>query len=227
MGEFFCLRSKDGHICDAYRAIPTKPVRAGLLIIQEIFGVNDHIQSVCDYYAEKGYLVVAPSLFDRIERKVKLAYTSEGVEVGRDFKEKIGWDSPLLDIDSGLSVLREELFEGFKIGVVGFCFGGTLAWLASCRLGVDCAIGYYGGQINQFLGETPKVPTMLHFGMEDEGIPISTVQSIREAASKEVHIFEYEGAGHGFNCDARKDFHPISATLAGERSIGHLSDHLG
>ena len=116
--------------------------------------------------------------------------------------------------------------QDVKIGVVGYCFGGTLAWLASCRLGVDCAIGYYGGQINTFLDEIPRVPTMLHFGTEDEGIPATAVQSIRESALKEVSIYEYEGAGHGFNCDSRTDFHPVSAKLAGKRSMKHLSDCL-
>ena len=227
MGEFFDLKAEDGHVCDAYKAIPKEPAKAGLLIIQEIFGVNDHIQSVCDSFAKKGYLVIAPSIFDRIERKVRLAYTAEGIVIGRQFKEKIGWEFPLQDIDSGLSVLRQGLNEGTKIGVVGYCFGGTLAWLSSCRLGVDCAIGYYGGQINKFMDETPTAPTMLHFGTEDEGIPTSVVKSIREVASKEVSIFEYEGAGHGFNCDARADYHPESAVVASERSMKFLSDCLG
>ncbi len=226
LGKFFDLMAKDGHSCDAYRVTPKEPAKAGLLVIQEIFGVNDHIQSVCDSYAEKGYLVIAPSIFDRIERNVRLAYTAESVVIGRGLKEEIGWDLPLQDIDAGLSILRKELNEGAKLGVIGYCFGGTLAWLSSCRLGIDCAIGYYGGQINQYLEETPTVPTMLHFGTEDEGIPPSVVKSIREVANKGVSIFEYDGAGHGFNCDARADYHSESAALARERSPKHLSNYL-
>ncbi len=226
MGNFIVLEAEDGHSFDAYRVAPAGTAKAGLLVIQEIFGVNGHIQSVCDAYAADGYLAIAPAIFDRKRRKVELGYTAETVAEGRALKDEVGWDDPVPDMQAGLGALRADLGAGTKVGVVGFCWGGTLAWLAACRLETDCAVGYYGGQIGQFIDEQPRSSTMLHFGTEDAGIPLDSVEAIRAAhADVEIHI--YEGAGHGFACDQRADYHPAATALARERSMAHFAKHLG
>ncbi len=226
MGEFIELTAEDGHTFDAYRVAPDGACRAGLLVIQEIFGVNSHIRGVCDAFAEDGYLALAPAIFDRKQRKLELSYTAETVAEGRALKDEVGWEDPIPDMKAGLGDLRESLGRDAKIGVVGYCWGGTLAWLASCRLKTDCAVGYYGGQIGQFNDEQPKSPTLLHFGSEDAGIPLAMVDAVHEA-HPDVEIHVYEGAGHGFNCDQRADYHPAAFALARERTMAHFAEHLG
>ena len=165
-------------------------------------------------------------MFDRKRRKVDLGYTAETVTEGRALKDEVGWDDPVRDMKAGLAALRDHLGADGKIGIVGYCWGGTLAWLAACRLETDCAVGYYGGQILQFNDERPRSPMMLHFGTEDTGIPMSTVEAIRDAhADVEIHV--YEGAGHGFSCDRRADYHPAATVLARERSMAHFAEYLG
>lgn len=226
MGEFIVLTAEDGHSFDAYRAQPDGAPKAGLLVIQEIFGVNVHIKAVSDAFAADGYLAVAPAMFDRKRRQVDLGYTAETVAEGRALKDEVGWDDPVADMKAGLASLRDSLGPDGKIGVVGYCWGGSLAWLAACRLETNCAVGYYGGQIGQFNDEQPRSATMLHFGTEDSGIPLATVDAIRHA-HPEVEIHLYEGAGHGFNCDQRPDYDPAAFALARERSIAHFAEHLG
>ncbi len=226
MGDFIVLTAEDGHSFDAYRAAPDGAPQAGLLVIQEIFGVNGHIQGVCDAFAADGYLAIAPAMFDRKRRKVDLGYTAETVAEGRAIKDEVGWDDPVSDMKAGLAAVRESVGPERKIGVVGYCWGGTLAWLAACRLETDCAVGYYGGQIDQFNDERPRSPMILHFGTEDTGIPMSTVEAIRDA-HPEVEVHVYEGAGHGFNCDQRDDYDPAAFALARERSMAHFAEHLG
>ena len=222
MGAVVRLTADDGHVLNAYRAAPDGEPRAGLVLVQEIFGVNDHIRSVCDDYAAQGYLVLAPCLFDRKEPGIELDYSAETVDEGRGLKADIGWDGPVMDIEAGVDAL-----EGApKTGVVGYCWGGSLAWLSACRLELDAAIGYYGGQIIEFVGETPTCPTMLHFGTEDAGIPMDDVDEIK-TTHPDVTVHVYQGAGHGFNCDRRADYHADAAALARDRSLAHLARHLG
>ena len=167
MGAAVRLTADDGHVLNAYRAAPEGEPRAGLVLVQEIFGVNDHIRGVCEDFAAQGYLVLAPALFDRKGPGIELGYSAETVDEGRALKGDLGWDGPMLDIRAGVDAL-----EGApKVGVVGYCWGGSLAWLAACRLSLDAAVGYYGGQIIEFVGETPDCPTMLHFGTEGRGHP--------------------------------------------------------
>lgn len=226
MGEFIALTADDGHGLDAYRAAPEGAPKAGLLVIQEIFGVNGHIRSVCDAFAADGYLAVAPAIFDRKRRRVDLGYSAETVAESRALKDEVGWEDPLSDMKAGLDALRESVRAAGKIGVVGYCWGGTLAWLAACRLATDCAIGYYGGQIDLFIDEQPRSPLMLHFGTEDAGIPLAKVEAIRDAHPQvEIHI--YEGAGHGFNCDQRGEYHAAASATARQRSMAHFATHLG
>ncbi len=221
MAETIRLTAADGHGLGAYRAEPKGPPKGGLVIVQEIFGVTGHIREVCDGYAADGYIAVAPALFDRLEPDVELAYDDDGTERGRGMRTELGWDRPVADIAAAVA----ELLPLGPVGVVGYCWGGSLAWLAATRIdGVKAAIGYYGGQIVQFKDETPRCPVLLHFGRDDALITPEDVAAVR-AAQPEVPVHVYP-AGHGFNCTDRADYDPQSAALARERSLEFLARHL-
>ena len=221
MGNMISLTADDGQKLGAYRARPTGTRRAGLVVIQEIFGVNGHIRSVCDGFAADGYDAIAPALFDRAEQGVELGYDEAGMTRGRAIRGQLEWDNAVRDIAAALATLSGE----GKVGVVGYCWGGSLAWLAATRLGPVCAVSYYGGQIVQFKDETAGCPMLMHFGDIDKSIPLDDVATIR-AAHPEIPIHVYPG-GHGFNCDQRADYQPESATLARERTLAFLAEHLG
>ena len=224
MGSAVILTASDGHTLDARQAFPAGPILGGVVIVQEIFGVNHHVRALVDQYASLGYAAIAPAIFDRARRGVDLGYTPEGTQEGRALRAQIGWDAPLLDIEAAVRSVRS--FTGRAPVVVGFCWGGSLAWLMACRSAeVAGSIGYYGAQITQFLGERPRVPVLLHFGERDPLIASADVEAIRRA-HPEAEIFTYP-AGHGFNCSDRPDHDPASAALALERSLGFLVRHLG
>jgi len=224
MGQNIQLKASDGHTFSAYRAEPSGKPKGGIVVIQEIFGVNAHVREVADGYAKAGYLAIAPALFDRKQRDVDLGYSEKDIAVGRDLAFPLGFDAPALDLAAAAAAAK----EAGKIGAVGYCWGGSLAFLCACRVGVDCAVGYYGGQITKLMDAggdaTPKVPTMLHFGTQDAGIPLGDVERIRKAYPKViVHMYE---AGHGFNCDHRGSYDAASAKLALERTLEFFSEHL-
>jgi len=222
MREFTTLKASDGHEFAAYVAEPDGTPRGGIVLVQEIFGVNSHIRGVCDGFAADGYKVVAPAMFDRIERNVDLGYDPDSVAAGRELKGRMDWDSPLLDIRAAADTL-----SALKTGVVGYCWGGSLAWLSATRLdGLSAAVCYYGGQINDFRDETPKCPVLMHFGTEDASIPMDAVEAIR-AAQPDAAVHIYEGAGHGFNCDQRGSYDAASAATARERTMAFLAEHIG
>jgi carboxymethylenebutenolidase len=220
--EWLQLAASDGHAFDAYIARPEGEPIAGLIVVQEIFGVNAHIRSVADSYARDGFLAVAPALFDRIEKHLDLKYEGEDLQKAMSFRPKISIENALLDVEAVLDYARKE--TGKKVGVIGYCFGGTVAWLSATRLKVDVAVGYYGGYIGKFAEETPKAPVMLHFGKQDTHIPKEDIDPL-QAAHPEVEVYWYD-AGHGFNCDARSSFEPASAKLARERSLPFLIKHV-
>lgn len=220
MGEWVELEAVDGHRLDCYTAMPTGEVRGGILLIQEVFGVNSHMRSVADGFAKQGYAVALPALFDRLQRKVELGYTAEELAVGRKMRVELGWDAPVLDLRAAFDLLTKY----GKVGAVGYCWGGSLTWLAASRLDIACAVGYYGGQIVQLLDERPRCPVMLHFGELDAYIPMSDVQKIRDTYP-EVEVYLYN-AGHGFNCDQRADYDATSAGLALERTLNFLAKYL-
>lgn len=221
MGKDIELQAKDGHRLAAYRADPVGKPKGGMVVIQEIFGVNHHMRNVTDRYAAAGYVAVAPALFDRVERGVSLGYTPDDIAAGRDIRAKTDWDAVMADIGAAVALLAGE---GRKVGAVGFCWGGSVAYLSAARLPVAAAVGYYGGQIVPFLGEKPKVPTMLHFGDRDGGIPLADVIRIARARPEvEIHVYP---AGHGFACDERKDFTPAAADQAWERTQAFFGKHL-
>ncbi len=221
MGETIPLTATDGHALDAYRAEPEGRPRGGIVVIQEIFGVNDHVREVCDRFAGAGYVTVAPALFDRAEKGVELAYDDDGMAAGRDLRARVDWDGPVSDIAAAVQALRPL----GKVGVVGYCWGGSLAWLAACRLDVDCVVGYYGGQIIEFKDEQPRCPVILHFGETDASIPMTDVDAIR-AAQPDVPVHVYP-AGHGFNCDKRASYDAASAREALPRTLELLARHVG
>ncbi len=213
--EHIALRAADGQELGAYVAWPEGEPVAGLVVVQEIFGVNAHIRRVTDSYAKDGFLAIAPALFDRIEPGVELGYDGEDAVRARSFVPKIDMEKALLDVEAAVQYATKS--TGKSVGVIGYCWGGSLAWLAATRLPVAVAVGYYGGAITKYLDETPKAPLMLHFGIQDKHIPQSDVDKIA-AAHPEVQIYRYD-ADHGFNCDARSSYNPESARVARERSL--------
>lgn len=223
MGEFVTLTASDGHELAAWRTESGDAPRAGLVVVQEIFGVNAHIRAVADGFAADGYLALAPALFDRVKPGIELGYTPGDVQEGRAIRARIGHDDAVKDMEAAVNALAKE---GLKVGVVGYCWGGSLAWNAATRLdNVSAAVGYYGGMIPDMADEQPKHPVMLHFGETDQSIPLEGVEKVKAAhPDAPVHVYP---AGHGFNCDHRASFHAESAKLARRRTLEFLARHLG
>jgi len=219
MGEMIQLKTADAHVMTAYRAEPEHPPKGGIIILQEIFGLTDHICRVTDEFAAHGYLTLAPSLFDRVEPGVILDYTE--IDRGREFMQKLDLDQTVTDMSAAAAAVR----QAGKVGAVGFCWGGALADLAACRIGVESAVAYYGRMIVEWLDLKPTCPVMYHFGDKDPLIPAETVAKICAARDKGI-FHTYPNAGHGFNCDERADFHAGSAALAMERTLDFLEQTL-
>lgn len=219
------LTASDGHRFGACEATPVGKPRGGLVVVQEIFGVNPHIRRVADGFAADGYRVIAPALFDRAEPGVEIGYEPADVERGRNLRQEISLDEMLLDI----AACGVALAASGKVGLVGYCLGGSLAWLTATRLdGFAAAVGYYGGMVAGHLDEAPRIPMMLHFGEEDGGIPMADVAKIGTAADPRlVQVFTYAHAGHAFNRDGNKAWHEPSAKLARERTLAFLREHVG
>jgi carboxymethylenebutenolidase len=215
------LKATDDHEFDAYVAEPAATARAAIVVIQEIFGVNSHIRGIADGYARDGYWAIAPALFDRAERNIQLGYDAEGRKRGMQAASQVGVETAMKDVAATLKYATEKFPE---TAVLGFCWGGTLAWLAATRLKPSAAVAYYGGQIAKFVSEKPTCPVMLHFGEKDAHIPLSDIDKIREN-HPEVQVFLYE-AGHGFNCDQRESFEPKSAAVARQRTLEFLTENL-
>lgn len=218
MGDWIELVAADGHALAAYRVAGTGESRGGIVVIQEVFGVNGHIRAVCDGFAAHGYDAIAPALFDRVEPGVELGYDDNGIAKGRELVGQLGWERPLIDVWAAALHLHPQ----GRVGVVGYCWGGTVAWLAACRLDVACAAAYYGRQIVDFPADHPRSPTIAHFGADDQLIPPEAVDRVR-ATNPAVPVHVYAGAGHGFNCEARGDYRPEAAALALERTLALFS----
>jgi len=222
VGKHFSLTAADSHKLGAYRADPAGKPKGGIVVIQEIFGVNHHIRAVCDRFAGDGYVAVAPALFDRMTRNFESGYSPAEIEKARSYIAKPDWDAMLRDTDAAL----KEIQSVGPIAIVGFCMGGTIAFLSAARLsGWKCAIAYYGGRIVAFADERPKCPVQMHFGENDQSIPMTDVEIIKQKRP-ECEIYVYKGAGHGFHCDERGSFHQPSATLAWERAQAFLKKHM-
>lgn len=225
MGEHVTLRASDGFELDAYVARPKGEPLAGLVVVQEAFGVNSYIRSVADSYAQDGFLAVAPALFDRVQRGVELGYTGDDLQKGIALIRQGDAGDRVRDVAAALDYARRE--TGKKAGVIGYCLGGSMAWLAATRLDPDAAVGYYGGQITAYAAEKPKAPILLHFGEDDTHIPKAEIDSKVHAAHPEVPIYWYADAGHGFSCSDRASYNPEAAKLARARSLAFLKKHLG
>ncbi len=223
MSEVVKLKAADGHELDAYVARPAGKPIAGLVVIQEIFGVNRHIRSIADGYARDGFLAVAPALFDRVERGVELAYDGPDAQKGVAILQKLDNEEALEDVDAALQYVRAQ--TGKRSGVIGYCLGGLLAWLSAARLHPDAAVGYYAGRIGNFASENPTAPVQLHFGKLDTHIPAEQVEKVHKA-HPEVEIHWYENAGHGFNCDMRASYNAEASALARGRALAFLKKHL-
>ena len=221
MAETIKLTASDGHKLDAYVAQPAGKPRGGLVVIQEIFGVNQHMRKVADGFAADGYLCVTPALFDRVKPGIELGYGPDDIPAGRDTRQKLALDDVLKD----LKVAAETAGAAGRVGVVGYCWGGSLAFVSATRLGVQAASGYYGGSIVPHKDEKPTCPTILHFGEFDKGIPLTDVEIIRKARP-DVAIYIYP-ADHGFNCDERSSWEPTSAKIARERTLELFRKHIG
>src|ERR1035437_8433552 len=216
------LVAEDGHRFDAYRADPAGKPRGAVVVVQEIFGVNSHIRSVADGYAADGYLAIAPALFDRARRNVELGYAPEDIAAGRELTAASPTDAALLDI---AAAARAAAPAG-KVGVVGYCWGGYLTWMAAAKLpSLSCAVPHYGGGILDNADVVLRCPVMCHFGERDSMIP---VEGVKKLAAKygDQQIF-VNPADHGFNCDQRGSYDASSARLARERTLEFLRQHVG
>lgn len=214
------LTAADGHGFSAYTVAP-EGARMGLVVVQEIFGVNRHMRFVADTLAKAGFAVIAPALFDRAERDVELGYTAETVQKGLELRAKITEEQVMMDIEASAQALGLS-----ALGIIGYCWGGTIAWWGATRSRrFKAACGWYGGGIAATCGETPHCPVQLHFGAEDHGIPLADVESIR-AAQPGAEIFVYEGADHGFGCEERPSFNQAAFDLAQSRSLEFFRKHL-
>lgn len=221
------LTASDGHTFAAYIAEPEGQPVGALVIVQEIFGVNAHIRSVAERYAQQGYRAVAPALFDRVERGVELRYEGEDMQRAVSLMQQLDPKTALLDIAAAFA---EAKSVGKGVGVVGFCYGGFMAWLAATRgeevkMRPDCCVCFYPGGIGSVATEDPSCPVMIHLGTADTHVGSEQIDAVR-AAHPEVEIFLYEGAEHGFNCDARSAYNPQAAALAQERTLEFLKTHL-
>src|SRR3979411_591175 len=222
MGHEITLTASDDFKLGGYRADPTATPKGAVVVIQEIFGVNHHIRAVCDRFADQGYVAVAPAIFDRIERNFQSGYSPDEIAVARKFVANPDWKAMLLDTQAAIDAVK----DAGPGGLIGFCRGGSVAYAAATKLsGLSAAIGYYGGAIVRFADDKPKVPTQLHFGEKDAGIPLSDVETIR-AKRPDVEIHIYPGAQHGFHCDERASYDKASADIAWPRSLDFFAKHL-
>ena len=222
MGKNIELTAADGHKFSAYRAEPAGKPRGALIVIMEIFGVNSHIRAVADDYAKEGYLAIAPAMFDRVQRGLDIGYTPPDIEIGRGAMQKMKLDDAIKDVAAALADVK----SAGKVGIVGYCWGGTVSWKSASSVdGLSCAIAYYGGGIPGLIGEKPKVPVMFHWGETDQSIPLDKAKEVAAAHKDQQHFFY--PAGHGFNCDQRGSYNAEASKLAKSRSLEFLRKHVG
>jgi len=224
MGKMIELTSADGHKLAAYRADPAGKPRGAIVVIQEIFGVNSHIRSVADGYAADGYLAIAPSMYDRFEPGLDIGYTPEDIARGRALKDKAELEPAMIDAAAAVKAAA----EAGKVGIVGYCWGGYVSWMAAARVpGLSAAAVYYGGgsTTDAAIAEQPKCAVIAHFGERDSMIPVDSVKKLAAAhPTQAVHIYP---ADHGFNCDQRGSHDGPSAKLARARTLEFFRTNIG
>ena len=222
MGTDITLKASDGHEFSAYLCEPGDDERGGIVVVQEIFGVNAHIRDISERFSQLGYRTIAPALYDRIERDFEGGYTAKDVERGRDFKSAA--NENLEGVLADLIAAKDEVSRAGSVGITGFCWGGFITWLAASRLDFQAASCYYGGGIIDFNDEKPNCPTILHFGSQDQSIPMADVERISSSHTDIiVHVYD---ADHGFNCDMRDQFDPRAANIAGMRTFELFNQHI-
>jgi carboxymethylenebutenolidase len=222
LGKPIQLTTSDSHKLGGYRADPAGKPKGGLVVVQEIFGVNHHIRAVCDRLAGEGYVAAAPAVFDRFVRDFETGYTAENIAHARSYLGKLDWDAMMKDIQAAMGNIK----SAGPTGVIGFCMGGTASFLAACRLpGLKAAVCYYGGMIAKFADERPKCPVQMHFGAKDPHIPMTDVDIIRKK-QPQADIYVYPDADHGFHCDERGSYHKPSADIAWKRTTEFLGKNM-
>jgi carboxymethylenebutenolidase len=221
MGEYTTIMARDGHEFQSWLTAPPGRARGAVVVIQEVFGVNAHIRKLTDDFAAQGYTAIAPCLFDRVRRGIELGYTPGDLQEGAGYRQQLQPETTLKDLAAAVAVVR----SAGRVATVGYCFGGSMSYVAACQLPVTCAVAYYG-KIAGYLEQRPKCPIMYHFGTEDTSIPMSDVDKVRAAADARAVFFLYQGAGHGFNCDQRASFNAAAAALARTRTQDFLGRYL-
>ncbi|WP_397474613.1 dienelactone hydrolase family protein [Pusillimonas sp.] len=212
----------DGKEITAYEATPKGEAIGNIILLQELFGINSHIRSVADDYASQGYHVIAPAFFDHVQQGIEMGYAQEDVKKGLELRDQLPWDLVLKDVESVCGLFKNDK----KIALLGYCWGGLLAWVGSARLnGLTAVVSYYGGGIGNYAEEQPKCPVMCHFGETDKLVPPAAIEKIKSNHPETVEVHVYQ-AGHGFNCDQRGSFHAESAKLARERTLAFLKEKL-
>ena len=213
--------ARDGHEFQAWLVAPAGRPRGAVVLLQEIFGVNGHIRAVAQDFATQGYTVIAPCLFDRIRRGIELGYSPAEVQEGSGYRAQLKPETTMKDIAAAAAVVRNSGLTA----TVGYCWGGTLSYLAAGQLPVRCAVVYYG-KVAAYLEQKPRCPVLYHFGAEDQSIPAADVAATRAATQPPSAVHLYEGAGHGFNCDQRPSYNPEAAALARTRTLDFLGRYL-
>lgn len=219
MGQWIDLDTPHGPL-QAWRAEPAGPARGGLVVLQEIFGVNAHIRSVAERFAAAGYLALAPDLFAPVQPHIELGYAADDAARGTELRTAVGFDRA---VDIAGAAAHALQAQGLRTGAVGYCWGGSLAFLCNTRHGLP-AVSYYGARTLPYLGEPLRAPMLFHFGERDASIPPEAIDAHR-AALPHAPIYLYN-AGHGFNCDRRADYHADSADLAWRRTLDFFADAL-
>ena len=222
MGKHFTLTASDSFKLGAYRDDPFGKAKGGIVLIQEIFGVNHHIRAVCDRLAGEGYAALAPAVFDRQQPNFESGYSPDEIANARKFVANPDWAAMLRDVQAAIN----ELKSSGPVGIMGFCMGGTVSFLAACKLnGLSAAVCYYGGHIIKMVDKKPKCPTLMHFGEKDASIPMADIETIKNKHPESM-IYTYPDAGHGFNCDERGSYNEAATKLAWQRSLAFLSKHV-
>ncbi len=222
MSETVKLHAADGHELSAYVSGPEGTPKAAVVVVQEIFGVNHHIRAVADRLASQGYLAVAPALFDRYQRDFEVGYDPESVQKAMAIVPKLNMEWAAADTLAAVEYGRDEYKT--EVGIVGFCLGGSIAWMAAAKMPVSAAVGYYGGQISRMNDLAPRAPVLLYFGTQDEHITMSDVDEVKAAhPDVPIHLFE---AGHGFSCDERASYDPSAAEQAWAQTLAFLGENL-
>ena len=217
------LRATDGHTFQAYLAKPggNAPIRGAVVVIQEIFGVTGHIERVAEQFAAQGYLAIAPALFDRQQRGVNLPYDDDGVKVGFGYATKADTNGLMADLNAAVDAVA----HAGAVGMVGYCWGGRVVYMAASRTNIAAGVVYYGGGITQVLEPAPRCPMLFHFGKRDAHIPLADVDRIRAACPQgEFHLYD---AGHGFNCADRASFDAAAAHQALQKTLAFFAKHVG